>query len=210
MEKIIVGCYVLGMIQTNCYFLHREGSEKTVVIDVADSGRKFYEALRKQGLSVEAILLTHAHFDHILGLEEFQQCCPDVPLYASAKERELCESPALNCSEDYYQSAVCEPDVWLSDGQEFTLAGIPFQMISTPGHTKGSCSYYVAEQNLLFSGDTLFQYSVGRSDLPTGDGAQLEESVHRLLRLPPETEVCPGHGGMTSIARERKYNPFAE
>ncbi len=213
MKKIIIGCYVVGMIQTNFYYLHREGESAAVVFDPADYGRELNEELKKQGLEVKAILLTHGHFDHIMGVKALKEAS-GAPVYASALERDVLEDPELNTSAGYGRSCRITPDHFLIDGESVTAAGITMRMISTPGHTEGSCCFYIpAEETggdpILISGDTLFEESVGRTDLPTGDTQDLVESIRtRLYVLPDNTQVYCGHGGNTTIGHEKLYNYF--
>lgn len=205
---IKVNCFVVGMVQTNFYFLYREGSTETVVFDPADLGDRLYEELEKRGLQVKAILLTHAHFDHILGLEALRKKT-GAPVYACIHEKRLCESPDLNQSASIRRPCTVEPDHYLEDGEMVTVAGITMQTIFTPGHTEGSCAYYIEDEHILISGDTLFEGSIGRSDLPTGDGPTLAESIRtRLYTLPDDTTVFSGHGAETTIGYEKKHNWF--
>lgn len=205
---IKVNCFVVGMVQTNFYFLYREGSNETIVFDPADLGDRLYEELEKRGLAVKAIFLTHAHFDHILGLEAFKSHT-DAPVYACIHERRLCEDPSLNQSTSVGRPCTVSPDFYLQDNEEVTVAGITLKTIFTPGHTEGSCAYYIEDGHILISGDTLFEGSIGRSDLPTGDGQTLFESIRtRLYVLPEDTAVFSGHGNETTIGYEKKHNWF--
>ena len=211
MKKIRIGCYVVGMVQTNFYFLHLEGEKETIVFDPADYGKEIYDELTRQGLEIKAIFLTHGHFDHIMGVKALKEAC-GAPVYASALEKDLLTDPYLNTSAQYGRSCVVEPDHWLVDGETVTAAGITLRMISTPGHTEGSCCYYIEETGgdpILLSGDTLFENSVGRTDLPTGDMHDIVESIRtKLYKLPDNTQVYTGHGGSTTIEHEKKYNYF--
>ena len=211
MKKIRIGCYVVGMVQTNFYFLHLEGEKETIVFDPADYGKEIYDELTRQGLEIKAIFLTHGHFDHIMGVKALKEAC-GAPVYASALEKDLLTDPYLNTSAQYGRPCVVEPDHWLIDGETVTAAGITLRMISTPGHTEGSCCYYIEETGgdpILLSGDTLFENSVGRTDLPTGDMHDIVESIRtKLYKLPDNTQVYTGHGGSTTIEHEKKYNYF--
>lgn len=208
MAQIHVNCFIVGMVQTNFYFLYREGSRECIVIDPADYGRQLYDEMTKRGLTVRGIFLTHAHFDHIWGLADLEKEC-GAPVYANEAEKRVCESDDLNHSRVHGRPCTCHPDVYLHDGQEVTVAGITMKMLSTPGHTEGSCCYYIEEGHLLFSGDTLFADSVGRTDLPTGSMSALVRSVReKLFPLPDDTQVFPGHGTFTTIGHEKKYNTF--
>ena len=218
--KLAVGSMLLGMVQTNCYFIYREDGrdhspeaeheEMTpcIFFDPADHGDRIYEELKKRGLSVEAIYLTHAHFDHIGGVEKLK-ALSGAKLYAYEKERRLCEDPEYNLSTDYGMNLKVSPDEYLRDGAECSAAGIKFKLLATPGHTEGSCCYYFAEDKILISGDTLFEGSVGRTDFPGGSMSNLVRSCReKLLVLPEDTVVYPGHGDTTTIGYEKMYNSF--
>ena len=213
MKKIVISSFLVGMVQTNVYYLHREGESATIVFDPADYGKEIYDALTRQGLEIKAIFLTHGHFDHILGLKALKAAC-GAPVYASALERDLLEDPQLNSSADIGRSCSVTADHYLIDGETVTEAGMTMRMISTPGHTEGGCCYYFdADETggdpILISGDTLFEESIGRTDLPTGDMQDLVESIRtKLYALPDETEVYSGHGGTATIGHEKKYNFF--
>lgn len=208
MSKINIGGYTVGMIQTNFYYLYREGSSEAIAVDPGAVGGKLVELLKAKGLTIKAIFLTHAHFDHISGLQEMRDLT-GAPVYASIKEKNMCEDPELNQTASWGRPLTVDVDRYLYDGEEITEAGITLKVLSTPGHTEGSCCYYVQEAGILLSGDTLFQQSVGRSDMPTGSQEDLIRSVReKLYVLPDETMVYPGHGGITQIGYEKKHNMF--
>lgn len=208
MAEIKIGRIVLGMCQTNCYFVYREGSEEAIVFDPADKGEYICEGLKNNGFKIAAICLTHGHFDHIWGVEKLKELS-GAKVYAYEGEKEVCESVSLNVSKSAGRACSITPDLLLKDGEQIREAGMQCSLIATPGHTKGSCCYYFEEAELLISGDTLFQESVGRTDLPTGSMSTLVHSIQdKLLILPEETKVYPGHGEMTTIGHEKQYNPF--
>ncbi|MCI8800443.1 MAG: MBL fold metallo-hydrolase [Lachnospiraceae bacterium] len=213
-----IGRMVLGVCQTNCYFLYREGAHETIVVDPADKGANIYSALAKNGFQVAGILLTHGHFDHIWGLDGLRDAANaaaeaegggPVQAYACEAERELLKSARMNVSEQAGRACETYADVYVKDGQEITLAGMTCTVIATPGHTAGGCCYYFEEAGILVSGDTLFAESVGRTDFPTGSMGTLVRSVKdRLFVLPEDTRVYPGHGESTTIGYEKRNNPF--
>lgn len=217
MNKVLIGGYVVGMIQTNVYYLHREGKAETILVDPADQGDALVNALEGIGLKIVAIFLTHAHFDHIGGVRDVVKRT-GAPVYISEKESRLIHDTEANLSASYHNPKTVDPDYFLRDGEKVTVAGITLECLSTPGHTEGSCCYYIKETGtepdgkkcppILLSGDTLFEESVGRTDMPTGSMSAIVRSVReKLLVLPEETEVYPGHGGMTMIGHEKRFNP---
>lgn len=208
MKELKIGRIVLGMCQTNCYFVYEEGNSRVIVFDPADKGDYIFNGLKEKGFTVEAILLTHGHFDHIWGVEQLRELS-GAKVYAYENEKELCEDASLNVSKGAGRACTVKADEYVKDGEEITAAGISCRLIATPGHTGGSCCYYFENDKILISGDTLFQESVGRTDLPTGSMSMLVRSVkEKLLPLPEEVKVYPGHGESTTIGYEKKYNPF--
>ena len=218
MGELKIGRMVLGSCATNTYFLYREGENKAIIIDPADQGTQIYASLFKNDLKVEGILLTHGHFDHVWGLEALkgavnrerkEKGLEPIKVYALDAERELLGNADMNVSEMAGRACTVAADEYLKDGQELTLADITFRVIATPGHTGGSCCYYLEEKGFLLSGDTLFQESVGRTDFPTGSMSQIVRSIReKLFVLPEDTKVYPGHGGATTIGYEKENNPF--
>lgn len=208
MAELKIGKITMGMCQTNCYFVYEEDKSEVLFFDPADRGDYIYQALKDKGFTVAAILLTHGHFDHIWGLERLKELS-GAKVYAYEEELQLCEDTKMNVSAGAGRACKVTPDVLLKDGEELSLAGISFQVIATPGHTAGSCCYYFEKDKILLSGDTLFEESVGRTDLPTGSMSTLVRSIReKLLVLPEDVKVYPGHGGSTTIGYEKQNNPF--
>lgn len=218
MGEIKIGRMVIGVCQTNCYFLYRDGGQDAVVVDPADKGANIYSALQKNGLRVTGILLTHGHFDHIWGVDALRDAAnaaaesdglEAVKVYACEAERELLKSAEMNVSAAAGRACSTYADIYVKDGQEISLAGMSCRVIATPGHTAGGCCYYFEEAGFLVAGDTLFAESVGRTDFPTGSMSTLVRSIQeKLFVLPEETKVYPGHGESTTIGHEKKYNPY--
>lgn len=196
----------LGPISANCYILTDKKSRESAVIDPGD----FNEALKNavKDLNIKYILLTHGHFDHILGVKELQ-AATGAKTYLLKEEVPLSSEPEKNLSGWTGTQVSLVPDVEVSDGEELTLAGITFKVLATPGHTDGSCCYYLKEDGVVFCGDTVFLESVGRTDFPTGSGSKLLNSVReKIFTLPDDVKLYPGHGDATSVEHEKKYNPF--
>lgn len=207
MGELKVGKMVLGMVETNCYFVYDSDTKEGIVFDPAKNG--LYDKLSENGIKVCAILLTHGHFDHIMGVHELTEKS-GAKVYCLADEDRLCRDAALNASEQIRRPYTIEPDVLLNDGDEIKIAGIKIKVYATPGHTAGSGCYYIESTKWLFSGDTLFCGSIGRSDLPTGDGRVIMQSVRKLVgQFDDDVKVYPGHGDSTTIGDEKAYNPYA-
>lgn len=185
----------LGPLATNCYLVWNEGAQQAVVIDPAAKPQVICDALRARGLTLAAILLTHAHFDHIGALKPLH-AATGAPIYLGEADR---DDPSQLCYDYLTYTDLCR------DGDVIEAAGLRFAVLSTPGHTPGSVGY-VCEKT-LFSGDTLFSGSYGRTDFPGGSDAQLLASLRRLSALDAATRVLPGHGEETTIERERRVNP---
>lgn len=200
--------FALGPLGTNCYIVSNEDTKECFIVDLAACRSEFVAKIRRDGLDVKAVLLTHGHFDHIMGIKDFLEQFP-APVYAHEAEKALLENAQMNASAMYGGGYTFTGARYLKDGQELEIAGAKIRVIHTPGHTVGGCCYYLQEEGVLFSGDTLFQASVGRTDFPTGSSSQLIRSVkEKLMILPDETRVCPGHMDETTIQYEKRYNPF--
>ncbi|PYZ98615.1 hypothetical protein CR205_08550 [Alteribacter lacisalsi] len=200
----------LGPLQTNGFLVHNEKND-AVFFDPGSDGEKVVSFLKENDLNLKAIILTHAHFDHIGGVEAIRSEL-DVPVYVHEKEEEWLRDPALNGSSRFPGIPLVQfagvVETLRGEGK-VTFGSFVFQMFETPGHSPGSLSFYAAEQNVVFSGDVLFQGGIGRTDLPGGDQETLLASIHnKLLDLPDETVVANGHGPETTIGAEKESNPF--
>ncbi|MCR5410501.1 MAG: MBL fold metallo-hydrolase [Lachnospiraceae bacterium] len=200
---------VLGPVMTNVFFVINDDTNECVIVDPADSPERIIAFMEKEDLMPAAVLLTHGHYDHIAGvagvLEKWK-----IPVYASSGEKRLLKDVDLNHSlMSYGRGITVDADRFLEDNEVFEEAGISIKCIHTPGHTEGSCCYIIDSMKAVMSGDTLFEGSIGRTDLPTGSMQQMSRTlVERISTLPEDYDVYPGHGGITTIADEKRYNPF--
>lgn len=202
-EKIPVG--ILG---TNCYLAINEETNEAVIIDPGGASRRLAGHIEEEGYKPQAILLTHGHFDHIMGIDALLGKW-EMPVYVHEEDRDVMNDARLNLSASYTSGYTFSEAEYIKDGQELRFAGYVFRAIHTPGHTKGGVCYYVEEEGALFSGDTLFQNSVGRTDFVNSSTIDLIDSIReRLFVLPDKTHVFPGHSGETTIGHEKMYNPF--
>lgn len=207
-RELKIDAFSLGPLQTNAYLLSIPGENKGVVIDPGMNPQPLLK--RVQDMEIEAILLTHAHFDHIGGVDQLRKL-KGCPVYLHDAEAEWLTNPNRNGSSrwpDLGGPIVTEPAEYaLDEGQKLQLLGLTFQMLHTPGHSPGSIS--ILHGKHLFGGDVLFKMSVGRTDLPGGNNNDLLDSIHgKLFKLPDETIVYPGHGPRTTIGFEREHNPY--
>lgn len=200
---------MVGSIGTNCYFLINEDCKEGLVFDPGDEAEKISQFARQEGWKISAIFLTHGHADHMGGAARLRDLT-GAKIYALDEEEEMLLDAKKNLSVFILRKAITlDADVFLHDGEEIELSGIKLKVLHTPGHTPGGCSFYCEEAGAVFSGDTLFAESVGRTDFPGGSMSQIVHSIkERLLTLPDETVVYPGHGETTTIEHEKKYNPF--
>lgn len=208
MASLRIENYVVGPVETNCYFAINEETKETIIIDPGASAEKLAEKIKEQQLKPIAVLLTHGHFDHAGAAEKLAKLL-DVSIYAHEKEKETLENPQLNLSSWQGAQEVYHADVYLKDEQELDLAGFHIRVLLTAGHTVGGCCYYFPYQNIVFCGDSLFQSSIGRTDFPKGSASELIHAIrNKLMILPDDTAVYTGHGNSTEIGTERMYNPY--
>ncbi|OIU71015.1 MBL fold metallo-hydrolase [Rossellomorea aquimaris] len=199
----------LGPLQTNCYVLWND-ENKCLIVDPGAEGEKLVSWLNENNLKPLAILLTHAHFDHIGAVDTIRGTY-DIPVYIDEKESDWLADPGLNGSGLFGMGQIQAgpADRIITSENTLTIDDFTLRVFKTPGHSPGSLSYYVQSEGIVFAGDTLFMGSIGRSDLPGGSHQELLSSIHdHLLTLPEETEVLPGHGPATSVGNEMDGNPF--
>jgi hydroxyacylglutathione hydrolase len=206
-----VRCFTVGPLAENCWIAREAGQDRAVVIDPGDEADRLERALAEMGVTVEAILLTHTHFDHVGAVAPLARAtgapvyCPELEVAVLADINAFVRFPGFGPFESY------AADVTLAGGERLELAGLDIDVIFTPGHSPGHISFSIPGERagVLLSGDVLFAGSVGRTDLPGGDTATLMRSIQGLLdTLPDDTQICPGHMGATTLGRERETNPF--
>lgn len=202
--------YPLGFIQTNCYIISNSTKE-CLIVDPGGEGEKLVSELHRLNLKPLAILLTHAHFDHIGAVDDVRDAF-QIPVYIHSAEKKWLIDPAKNGSAKYAEipSISCkEADIIVTNETNLEIGNFTIQLFHTPGHSPGSLTYYFKEDGFAVVGDTLFQNSIGRTDLPNGNHAELMKSIHtKLLSLPESTIIYPGHGPATTIEDEMETNPF--
>lgn len=201
----------VGPVQENTFLFKAEGSDKILVIDPGDEAPRIMQAVESMGGTVEAILLTHTHFDHVGAVAPVARetgapvYCPELEVQVLANINDYMRFPGFGPFEDY------EADHTVKGGEVLELAGLSIDVVFTPGHSPGHVTYVVPSEHAMFSGDVLFQSSVGRTDLPGGDWPTLRASIQTLLdTYPDETRVHPGHMGITTLGTERAGNPFLQ
>ncbi len=206
---IDVRSFTVGLVQENCYLVRAAGSERAVIVDPGDEPEKLLAAAEELGVKIEAILLTHTHFDHIGAVAPVARAtgapvwCPELEVPVLADIMSYVPWAGFGPFESY------DADHTVSGGETLELAGLSFEVLFTPGHSPGHVTYALRDEAVLLSGDVLFQGSVGRVDLPGGDWPTLARSISSLLEaFPDETTVYPGHMGITTLGRERATNPF--
>lgn len=206
-DDVAIEVFCLGELRTNAVLIWREGSPATVV-DPGENPGPLLGRIRELGLSVERVVLTHAHADHIAGLAELRDLHPNCAIEVHASETSFLHDPESNLSAWIGRPLVAPSATGtLADGTLTRMAGLDWRVIGTPGHSPGGLTFFQEQLGVAVVGDTLFAGSIGRHDFPHSDTDQLRASLNRLLTLPDDTRVLPGHGEETTIGRERASNP---
>ena len=202
-------CFTVGMVAENTWIARKEGAASALLIDPGDEPERLEAAIDDLGVTVEAILITHCHFDHVGAVAEMARrtkapvYCPQGEVFILENINDYVRFPGFGPFESY------SPEKTVTHGDKLQLAGFEIDVIGTPGHSPDHVTYSIPSEKAIFSGDVLFQGSVGRTDLPGADHATLMASIARLLdTLPDETGVLPGHMDPTTLGRERQTNPF--
>jgi hydroxyacylglutathione hydrolase len=207
MSMILEG-FPTGFLQGNCFIAGCEVAKEAMIVDPGDDAAKILAAVEEKELTAKLIVLTHEHIDHIGAVDAVRQATnAPVAMHPSAYEYTAYQSQAAMMWLGRSMPRMSEPEMWLEEGQEISVGTLKFQVLFCPGHSPGHICLY--GEGVLFSGDVLFQLSIGRFDLPGGDGHQLFRSIRdKLFILPDDTLVLPGHGPTTTIGQEKEQNPF--
>jgi hydroxyacylglutathione hydrolase len=201
--------FTVGMIQENCFLFRREGSDRALIVDPGEEADKLLRAIDALGVNLDGILLTHTHFDHIGAVAPVAEATGAEVWVPEAERQVLADINSYVPWPGFGPYQSWEAEHTLKGGERLELADFEVDVLFTPGHSPGHVSFSIPDERALFSGDVLFQGSVGRTDLPGGDWATLLESIRLLVdTLPPDTAVYPGHMGITSLGAERASNPF--
>lgn len=205
MAKIMIRSVTVSECYTNCYICMNKDTKEGFIVDPGDDELKISVNVSRLEMIPKAILLTHGHFDHIGAVNKLKERY-NIPVIVGAKEEKVLTDSRMNLSSMFGEPVKVNGDKFLEDGETFQVAGFDIQYILTPGHTPGSGCFYIEEEQVLFSGDTLFQASRGRTDFPGGSESDIIKSIkNKLLVLPGETEVYPGHMNITNIDSEKVY-----
>jgi hydroxyacylglutathione hydrolase len=209
--RVDVRVFTVGPVQENAYLVRRDGADRVLLIDPGDEADRLLGAIDELGVTVEAILITHTHFDHIGAVAPVARAtgapvyCPKLEVPVLADIMAYVPWPGFGPFESY------DADETVEGGERLSLAGLDIEVIFTPGHSPGHVTYAIEDERALVSGDVLFQGSIGRTDLPGGDHRTLLRSIAGLLeRYDDDTTVLPGHMGITTLGRERSANPFLQ
>lgn len=201
---------VLGPFMTNTYILYNEETMEGLVVDPSFTPDHYIKAIQDKKIRLLSIFLTHAHVDHMAGMNELRRAFPDAKMYMDKRDRPFLRDAERNLSSMFpVPTLVDDADVWVKDGDEIETCGYTFRVIDTAGHTPGGISFYLQKEGIVFTGDSLFPGSIGRTDFPGGSMKELTSSIKKnLFSLPDSTVVLSGHGNQTTIGEEKRSNPF--
>ena len=198
-----------GAIGTNTYLVYDENSMEGFLVDPGAYNSGVSDKIKDLGIDIRYIILTHGHADHIMGVEGFKNDFPGAELVANINEKGMLNDRVLNMSVQFGDPTEIDADIYVDDGDTMDVGGMHLEFLFTPGHSPGGMCIYMPDEKTLFSGDTLFQSSIGRTDFPGCSFEALKQSIHeKLWPLPEDTSVFPGHMGPTNIGFEREHNPF--
>ncbi|MEL7644001.1 MAG: MBL fold metallo-hydrolase [bacterium] len=201
--------FVIGSLQNNCYVVHEPGSNKAAIVDPGEGAEPVIAYLKKNTMALEKILITHAHFDHILGCKAVNEAFPFAKIFLHQDDAALWNNSGNAQLFGYIPVDLPQPTHWLQDGEVIPVGNDVLEARHTPGHTPGHVVYYSSTAGCVFCGDLIFRHSVGRTDLPGGDFAQLRDSIEtKIFTLPDSTILLPGHGPTTTVGEEKLYNPY--
>lgn len=204
-----VRMFTVGMIQENCFLLRREGSDRALIVDPGEEAPKLLAAIEQLGVTLDGILLTHTHFDHVGAVAPIAKATGAEVWVPELEKQVLADIDSYVPWPEFGPFESWDAEHTVSGGERLELAGLEIDVLFTPGHSPGHVTYSIPDEQVVFSGDVLFQSSVGRTDLPGGDWPTLLESIRTLVdTLPGETTVYPGHMGITTLGAERAGNPF--
>jgi hydroxyacylglutathione hydrolase len=204
-----VRMFTVGMVQENCFLFRRDGSDSALIVDPGDEAEKLLGAIDELGVRLEGILLTHTHFDHVGAVAPVAKATGAEVWVPELEKPVLADINAFVPWPDFGPFESWDAEHTVSGGEKLELAGFEIGVMFTPGHSPGHVTYSIPDEEVVFSGDVLFQGSVGRTDLPGGDWPTLLKSIGSLVdTLPETTRVHPGHMGLTTLGAERATNPF--
>ncbi len=204
-----ITCMPSGALGVNTYLAVDEATKEGFIVDPGGHNPQLTQKVKDEDIDIRYIILTHGHADHICGVNDHLGDFPNAKVVAYEGEKAMLGDARMNQSAMFGTPQTVDADIWVKDGDELTVGNATLQFFHTPGHTPGGMCIYIASEHVLFSGDTLFCQSIGRTDFPGGSFKDLADAIHtKLFVLPDDTTVLPGHMGATTIGYEKGHNPF--